>query len=81
MATSNGVPRVLPDHAGLFVNGYAEKGSPQWRDDDKDGHYMFALGDNLTSRCNAFSHHQRAVLNFLFLLDILMLLAQYSNIC
>lgn len=28
----------------------AEKGSPQWRDDDKDGHYVFALGENLTSR-------------------------------
>ncbi|XP_061346981.1 serine/threonine-protein kinase AFC2-like isoform X2 [Gastrolobium bilobum] len=45
-----GMPRVLPDHAGLFVKGVADKGSPPWRDDDKDGHYMFALGDNLTSR-------------------------------
>uniref|UniRef100_A0A0C9RVL8 dual-specificity kinase n=1 Tax=Wollemia nobilis TaxID=56998 RepID=A0A0C9RVL8_9CONI len=24
--------------------------SPPWRDDDKDGHYMFALGENLTHR-------------------------------
>ena len=48
---SFGMPRVLPDHAGLLVKGLAEKGSPQWREDDKDGHYMFALGDNLTSRC------------------------------
>ncbi|XP_020111663.1 serine/threonine-protein kinase AFC2-like isoform X2 [Ananas comosus] len=24
--------------------------SPPWREDDKDGHYMFAVGDNLTSR-------------------------------
>ncbi|BAT76014.1 serine/threonine-protein kinase AFC2 isoform X1 [Vigna umbellata] len=34
----------------LFVKAVAQNGSPPWRDDDKDGHYMFALGDNLTSR-------------------------------
>ena len=27
-------------------------GSPPLREDDKDGHYVFAVGDNLTSRCN-----------------------------
>lgn len=27
-------------------------GSPPMREDDKDGHYVFAVGDNLTSRCN-----------------------------
>ncbi|GAU34260.1 hypothetical protein TSUD_365580 [Trifolium subterraneum] len=48
--TSYGTLRVLPDHAGLSIKGLAERGSPQWRDDDKDGHYMFALGENLTSR-------------------------------
>ncbi|KAG8641691.1 serine/threonine-protein kinase AFC2 isoform X2 [Manihot esculenta] len=48
--TSIGPSRVLPDHASLFVKGLAQKGSPPWRDDDKDGHYMFALGENLTSR-------------------------------
>lgn len=26
--------------------------SPPWRGDDKDGHYTFDLGENLTSRCN-----------------------------
>lgn len=26
-------------------------GSPPLREDDKDGHYVFAVGDNLTSRC------------------------------
>lgn len=36
----------------LFVKGGARNGSPPWREDDKDGHYMFELGDNLTSRCN-----------------------------
>ncbi|XP_065874042.1 serine/threonine-protein kinase AFC2-like isoform X1 [Euphorbia lathyris] len=48
--TSIGPSRILPDYAGLFVKGLAQKGSPPWRDDDKDGHYMFALGENLTSR-------------------------------
>ncbi|XP_061362172.1 serine/threonine-protein kinase AFC2-like isoform X1 [Gastrolobium bilobum] len=35
--------------SSLF-KGVARNGSPPWRDDDKDGHYMFALGENLTSR-------------------------------
>lgn len=48
---SFGATRMLPDHAGLLVKGLAEKGSPPWRDDDKDGHYMFALGENLTPQC------------------------------
>ena len=34
-----------------LYKGVARNGSPPWRDDDKDGHYMFELGDNLTSRC------------------------------
>jgi len=38
--------------SSLFVKAVAQNGSPSWRDDDKDGHYMFALGENLTSRCN-----------------------------
>jgi len=50
--TSTGSSRMLPDHASLFVKGLAQKGSPPWRGDDKDGHYVFALGENLTSRCN-----------------------------
>ncbi|KAK2388932.1 LAMMER-type protein kinase AFC2 [Trifolium repens] len=33
-----------------LFKGVARNGSPPWRDDDKDGHYMFELGDNLTSR-------------------------------
>ncbi|KAF1875832.1 hypothetical protein Lal_00006462 [Lupinus albus] len=36
--------------SSLFVKGVARNGSPPWREDDKDGHYMFAIGDNLTSR-------------------------------
>jgi hypothetical protein len=26
--------------------------TPPLREDDKDGHYVFAVGDNLTPRCN-----------------------------
>ncbi|KAF7838242.1 serine/threonine-protein kinase AFC2 isoform X1 [Senna tora] len=37
-------------NSSLNVKGVARNGSPPWRDDDKDGHYMFALGENLTSR-------------------------------
>ncbi|XP_027354901.1 serine/threonine-protein kinase AFC2 isoform X1 [Abrus precatorius] len=33
-----------------LYKGVARNGSPPWRDDDKDGHYMFELGENLTSR-------------------------------
>ncbi|CAL0306782.1 unnamed protein product [Lupinus luteus] len=36
--------------SSLFVKGVARNGSPPWREDDKDGHFMFAIGDNLTSR-------------------------------
>ncbi|KAJ1403281.1 Serine/threonine-protein kinase, active site [Sesbania bispinosa] len=35
--------------SSLF-KGVARNGSPPWRDDDKEGHYMFELGENLTSR-------------------------------
>ncbi|KAK3005259.1 hypothetical protein RJ639_017025 [Escallonia herrerae] len=48
--SSFGHSRVHSDHASLFVKGLTQKGSPPWRDDDKDGHYLFELGENLTSR-------------------------------
>ncbi|XP_010912940.1 serine/threonine-protein kinase AFC2-like isoform X1 [Elaeis guineensis] len=40
------------DHASSsqYAKGVARYASPPWREDDKDGHYMFALGENLTSR-------------------------------
>ncbi|KAG6518917.1 hypothetical protein ZIOFF_022403 [Zingiber officinale] len=38
--------------SSLFSKGVARNASPPWREDDKDGHYMFAVGENLTSRCN-----------------------------
>ncbi|KAI4340676.1 hypothetical protein MLD38_025486 [Melastoma candidum] len=43
-------PRLLPEHGNPFIKGLDQRGSPPWRDDDKDGHYMFAIGDNLTPR-------------------------------
>ncbi|XP_047310488.1 serine/threonine-protein kinase AFC2-like isoform X1 [Impatiens glandulifera] len=39
------------DHTStFFVKGLAGNVSPPWRSDDKEGHYMFELGENLTSR-------------------------------
>ena len=38
--------------SSLYVKGVARNGSPPWRDDNKDGHYVFELGENITSRCN-----------------------------
>ncbi|KAF2293252.1 hypothetical protein GH714_040617 [Hevea brasiliensis] len=51
--TSYASSGATPDHitsSSLFVKGVARNGSPPWREDDKDGHYMFAIGENLTSR-------------------------------
>ena len=45
-------PSDLTTNSSLYEKGVARNGSPPRRDDDKDGHYMFELGENLTSRCN-----------------------------
>ncbi|KAK6930932.1 Protein kinase domain, partial [Dillenia turbinata] len=50
--TSCASSRQLADHSNLYMKGLPQNGSPPWREDDKDGHYMFALGENLTPRCN-----------------------------
>jgi hypothetical protein len=50
-----GGAREVPQGAGFgYANGGANArvASPPWHDDDKDGHYMFELGENITSRCN-----------------------------
>ncbi|CAK7332507.1 unnamed protein product [Dovyalis caffra] len=39
-----------PQPCQSFYEWISSKSSPPWRDDDKDGHYIFALGENLTSR-------------------------------
>ncbi|XP_062193751.1 serine/threonine-protein kinase AFC2-like isoform X1 [Phragmites australis] len=36
--------------SSLLPKGVARNASPPWREDDKDGHYIFAVGENLTSR-------------------------------
>ncbi|KAL9235610.1 hypothetical protein vseg_010355 [Gypsophila vaccaria] len=36
--------------SSLFLKGASRNGSPPRREDDKDGHYIFELGENLTSR-------------------------------
>ncbi|KAJ6809320.1 serine/threonine-protein kinase AFC2 isoform X1 [Iris pallida] len=39
------------DHtSSLYSKAVPRNPSPPWREDDKDGHYLFALGENLTSR-------------------------------
>lgn len=60
--------------SSLFLKGVARNGSPPLREDDKDGHYIFELGENLTSRCNytlpssryfaSFKHVPRSYLCF-----------------
>ncbi|RZC61583.1 hypothetical protein C5167_023348 [Papaver somniferum] len=44
------VPSDHTTSSSLFGKGVVRNGSPPWRDDDKDGHYVFAIGDNLTAR-------------------------------
>ncbi|CAI0447429.1 unnamed protein product [Linum tenue] len=49
-APSGANPDYTINYSSLFDKDVARNGSPPWREDDKDGHYMFAIGDNLTSR-------------------------------
>ncbi|CAL0326824.1 unnamed protein product [Lupinus luteus] len=48
---------VAPNHAypSMFFRGMTRNGSPPWRPDDKDGHYVFAVGDSLTPRYRIIS--------------------------
>ncbi|GAA0138613.1 non-receptor serine/threonine protein kinase [Lithospermum erythrorhizon] len=49
--TSYATPKATSDHTvSDFVKTLARICSPPLRADDKDGHYMFELGENLTSR-------------------------------
>ncbi|PON76478.1 Serine/threonine protein kinase [Parasponia andersonii] len=43
---------LIPGNEGL---GIARHASPPKRDDDRDGHYVFSLGENLTSRYKILS--------------------------
>ncbi|XP_020576874.1 serine/threonine-protein kinase AFC2-like isoform X2 [Phalaenopsis equestris] len=42
-------------YCSMHAKGVARNASPPWREDDKDGHYMFDLGENLTSRYKIYS--------------------------
>lgn len=42
-------------YPNMFYRGVPRHVSPPWRPDNKDGHYVFAVGENLTSRCEASS--------------------------
>lgn len=41
-------------YSSMFYREMPRDGSPPWRPDDKDGHYVFAIGENLTPRCKFF---------------------------
>lgn len=47
---------VIPNfvYPNMFYNGLPRQGSPPWRPDDKDGHYVFVVGDTLTPRCESY---------------------------
>ncbi|KAL8480505.1 hypothetical protein ACS0TY_027154 [Phlomoides rotata] len=48
---------VVPNYAysSIYYRGIPRNGSPPWRPDDKDGHYVFAIGENLTPRYRILS--------------------------
>ncbi|KAL5711084.1 dual-specificity kinase [Ranunculus cassubicifolius] len=48
---------IAPNHgfSSLYYKALPRNGSPPWRNDDKDGHYTFAIGDNLTPRYRIMS--------------------------
>ncbi|MED6136569.1 CAAX prenyl protease 1 [Stylosanthes scabra] len=46
----NGIVSSHAYSASMFYRGMSRNGSPPWRPDDKDGHYVFAVGENLTPR-------------------------------
>lgn len=37
--------------SSYYYNELPHHVSPPWRADDKDGHYVFGVGENLTPRC------------------------------
>lgn len=41
--------------SSLFEKQVSRNDSPPRREDEKDGHYKFELGENLTSRCNSLT--------------------------
>ncbi|KAL2509362.1 Serine/threonine-protein kinase AFC1 [Forsythia ovata] len=58
-------PKIIPTkelgpvpnyvYSSIYYKGVPHNGSPPWRADDKDGHYAFAIGENLTPRYRILS--------------------------
>ncbi|KAL7229734.1 hypothetical protein ACSBR2_008274 [Camellia fascicularis] len=42
---------AVPNYAYSSIYYKPRNGSPPWRPDDKDGHFVFAIGENLTTCC------------------------------
>ncbi|KAD5803161.1 hypothetical protein E3N88_14521 [Mikania micrantha] len=42
-------------YSSIYYKGIPHNGSPPWRPDDKEGHYMFAVGENITPRYRILS--------------------------
>jgi len=61
LGLGRGVPPAAIGNSPDFYNYNGRVASPAWRDDDKDGHYMFELGENITPRCNHTFNPGRSV--------------------
>ncbi|GFP98337.1 serine/threonine-protein kinase afc1 [Phtheirospermum japonicum] len=48
---------AVPNYAysSIYYKGIPRNGSPPWRPDDKDGHYVFVIGENITPRYRILS--------------------------
>ncbi|KAF5940805.1 hypothetical protein HYC85_021972 [Camellia sinensis] len=48
---------AVPNYAcsSIYYKGVPHNGCPPWRPDDKDGHYVFAIGENLSPRYRILS--------------------------
>lgn len=42
-------------YSSIYYKGIPHNGSPPWRPDDKEGHYIFAVGENITPRYRILS--------------------------
>lgn len=57
---------AVPSYAysSMYYKGVPRNGSPPWRPDDKDGHYVFVVGDNITPRCTYIEIFSIVAYNF-----------------
>lgn len=51
-------------NSSIYYKGIPHNGSPPRRPDDKDGHYVFAIGENLTLRCKLLPFLPLKLINF-----------------